>query len=233
MAAYRARNKPKLRALNHVWNAANSDHMRRYRRDYRAKNKDKIAADHRAYAERNQEHVQRYQRAYKVKNAERLRLARRTETAKVKHRARAMSFYRAHQRELQAKRRERYRKSPEFRLRVLLQSRLIYALRSQSVAKTAGTKELVGCDLSFLRRHIEKQFKPGMTWDNHGEWHIDHIKPCASFCLLDPGQQRLCFHWRNLQPLWKLDNMRKGATVTTNQPAMPLSRIALESVPSG
>ena len=52
-----------------------------------------------------------------------------------------------------------------------------------------------------------------MTWDNHGEWHIDHIKPCASFDLTDADQQRECFNYTNLQPLWAKDNLSKGAKI--------------------
>ena len=60
-------------------------------------------------------------------------------------------------------------------------------------------------------KHIEKQFKPGMSWAKMSEIHIDHIKPCVSFDLTDPEQQRKCFHFSNLQPLWAIDNLKKGA----------------------
>ena len=61
--------------------------------------------------------------------------------------------------------------------------------------------------------HLEKQFQPGMSWDNHGYdgWHVDHIRPCASFDLTDEEQVRKCFHYTNLQPLWAKDNLRKGS----------------------
>ena len=61
--------------------------------------------------------------------------------------------------------------------------------------------------------HLEAQFKPGMTWDNYGlkGWHVDHIRPCASFDLRDPEQQRRCFHYTNLQPLWAEENLKKGS----------------------
>ena len=71
---------------------------------------------------------------------------------------------------------------------------------------------MLGCSIKDLIIHIEKQFKEGMTWDNHSYngWHIDHIIPCASFDLSDPEQQKKCFHYTNLQPLWKQDNLSKS-----------------------
>ncbi len=74
------------------------------------------------------------------------------------------------------------------------------------------TIELVGCSKSELIKHLERKFLPGMSWDNYGfhGWHIDHIVPCSAFNFEDPEQQRACFHYTNLQPLWALDNMRKG-----------------------
>ena len=64
-----------------------------------------------------------------------------------------------------------------------------------------------------LVTYIEKLFVDGMSWDNYGPtgWHIDHIKPCASFDLTNQDEQRQCFHYTNLQPLWAADNIRKGA----------------------
>lgn len=48
-----------------------------------------------------------------------------------------------------------------------------------------------------------------MTWQNYGQWHVDHIRPCASFDLSKPEEQRACFHYANLQPLWGEENLRK------------------------
>ena len=58
--------------------------------------------------------------------------------------------------------------------------------------------------------YLAAKFQEGMSWDNHGEWHIDHIKPCCKFNLLDDEEQRKCFHYTNLQPLWSKDNLSKG-----------------------
>ncbi len=67
----------------------------------------------------------------------------------------------------------------------------------------------------IAREHLEKQFKEGMTWENHGlyGWHIDHIIPCASFDLTDLEQQKKCFHYTNLQPLWAKENLIKGVKI--------------------
>jgi len=80
-----------------------------------------------------------------------------------------------------------------------------------AVSKKVGkTFELVGCSRDELVSHLESKFTEGMMWDNYGTWHVDHIKPCCSFNLEDPEEQKKCFHWTNLQPLWAKDNTSKG-----------------------
>ena len=63
-----------------------------------------------------------------------------------------------------------------------------------------------------LKKHLEKQFQKGMTWNNYGMygWHIDHIIPCSAFNLNLESEQRKCFNYTNLQPLWAIDNIKKG-----------------------
>jgi hypothetical protein len=104
----------------------------------------------------------------------------------------------------------RRRSDLSVRMQANLQRRLLKAVGG-SVHKTATTMKLVGCSRTQLRDHLAGLFSDGMTWENYGEWHIDHIQPCASFDLTDPEQQKLCFHYTNLQPLWGQDNLSKGA----------------------
>lgn len=96
----------------------------------------------------------------------------------------------------------------QFKLATNLRNRLWYALKGN--AKSTQTLELLGCSIERLQFHLQSQFTEGMAWDNYGKWHIDHIIPCASFDLSDPAQQRVCFHYTNLQPLWARDNLSKG-----------------------
>lgn len=69
--------------------------------------------------------------------------------------------------------------------------------------------DLCGISLQGLRNHIEGLFKPGMSWENYGfyGWHIDHVRPCASFEI---HQKKECFHFTNLQPLWAEENLSKS-----------------------
>ncbi|NDD52422.1 hypothetical protein EBZ39_00835 [bacterium] len=113
--------------------------------------------------------------------------------------------------------RERYyeymERSPDAKIKLRLRSRIIGALKSAGTRKNKKTTELLGCDIMTARKHIEAQFKEGMSWDNYANntWHIDHIRPCASFDLTDPEQQKQCFHYTNLQPLWAWENDSKGS----------------------
>jgi hypothetical protein len=77
--------------------------------------------------------------------------------------------------------------------------------------KTNRTFDLIGCSPAQFKAHIESQFTQGMTWDNYGAtgWHIDHIKPCFTFDLSNPDQQKECFHYTNQRPLWAIDNLSR------------------------
>jgi hypothetical protein len=90
-----------------------------------------------------------------------------------------------------------------------LRTRVIIALKGNP--KLSTTMNLVGCSVEKLRIHLQKQFTNGMTWQNYGRkgWTIDHIKPCALFDLSKPKEQKKCFHYTNLQPLWYKDNCSK------------------------
>ena len=97
---------------------------------------------------------------------------------------------------------------PSYKIRGNLSTRIYLALRDGS--KSDSMLNLLGCSIEELWRHLESQFTDGMTRSNYGEWHVDHIKPCCSFDLSDELQQRKCFHYSNLQPLWAKDNLRKS-----------------------
>lgn len=196
----------KERATKRRWREKNPG----YTDAYYAANPDKliIAREqsndwHRANKERD---IPRRKSAAYKKQQQR---ARATAEYKAKRRAyRKQEVIRKKEREYQKSRRDA---NPAIRLEQNIRTRVWTVLRGRS--KAAKTLELLGCSSQELRIYLEKSFKPGMSWDSYGlhGWVIDHKKPCAKFDLSDPAQQRECFHYTNLQPLWAIENWKKGA----------------------
>jgi hypothetical protein len=106
--------------------------------------------------------------------------------------------------------RDRYSSDLQFRISCSLRSRLVIALKGRQ--KGDKTLNLVGCTIQELKNHIEKQFKERMSWDNWGYkgWHIDHIKPISRFDLSDKNEILKACHYTNLQPMWSMENHKKG-----------------------
>ena len=101
------------------------------------------------------------------------------------------------------------KKNPLGKLASALRSRVYVALKRKRFYKNSPLREVLGIELDGARKHIEAKFSDGMTWANHGEWHIDHIKPLAH--AKDISEPEALCHYTNLQPLWALENFRKGA----------------------
>jgi hypothetical protein len=95
------------------------------------------------------------------------------------------------------------------RLKRNMRTRIYDVLKASNISKNNHTSELIGCSIDFLKTHLESQFKEGMTWENYGKWHVDHIIPCFTFDLTDPTQQKKCFHYTNLRPLWAWENLSR------------------------
>jgi hypothetical protein len=121
-----------------------------------------------------------------------------------------LKSYRVARKQIRNQRRNIRRKYDiNYRLLENYRSRTYKALKGFD--KSKRTQDLIGCSIEHLKSHIEKQFEEWMTWDNYGEWHIDHIKPCASFDLSKQDQQKICFNFKNLRPLEAMENIRKGS----------------------
>lgn len=106
---------------------------------------------------------------------------------------------------------ERRKVDPAFKLERNLRCRVYHALKKDGAYKADKTMKLVGCTPNFLKGYLEAKFTDEMSWDNYGVWHVDHILPCSSFDLTKEEEQKKCFHYKNLQPLWGADNLEKGA----------------------
>lgn len=104
---------------------------------------------------------------------------------------------------------------PFYKIKRAIGSRMRRSLRGKK--EWSRWQDMLGYSVDDLKRHIERQFKPGMTWDNHGTvWHIDHIVPLSAFKItsVDDPALKVCWGLPNLRPLWANENLKKGGKRT-------------------
>lgn len=157
--------------------------------------------------------LSKYQRAYRQVNSDKLAQYRRDNAA------RQAEYNRAYKPKKNAWIKQRRQADPVFRVTYALRTRLHDCLvRKHKASKNASTMALLGMNKDLVRRWLEFQFEPGMSWDNYGiHWEIDHVLPVSRFDVTDPKQQRLAFHWTNIQPARKEHNRSKRATILLHE----------------
>lgn len=184
---------------------------------YRTKHREKIKIWHRENRRKDVEKSRLADREFYKKNALKKRQAKAEARFKnpQKHKEIYRVWYLRNKEKINSRNRRwlaaRKKTDTAFKIRCTLGARLAKAIHGKQ--KSSSFEDLTGCSFDFLKVWLESKWKPGMSWDNYGYkgWHIDHIRPCASFDLSDPQQQRICFHFLNLQPLWASENLSKGA----------------------
>jgi hypothetical protein len=190
------------------WNCLECD--RQQKANERLRDPERVRANERRSARKHSNKKRAVIQSWRLRNKDRLKQyteqRQRRYYADPQYRAKIQAIYRRYW--------QRQRDQGTDRAIALnLRNRITIAMMRYGATKSNSTEALVGCSVSALRRQLQAQFSEGMNWENYGRsgWHIDHIRPCASFDLSDPAQQRICFHYTNLQPLWAADNIRKGA----------------------
>lgn len=154
-----------------------------YCRQYKMKNKEKIAEYNKKYKSVHVNEIKNYNADYNKKNRN---VIQERHTAYL---------------------REKRKNDPEYKISTSLRNRVNKVIKGQKKLKTL---EMLGCSYEFLKAWFKFQFKPDMTFENHGIlWHIDHIIPCKHYELSNDEEKRKCFNWTNLQPLYGSENMSK------------------------
>lgn len=137
----------------------------------------------------------------------------------IKHRVENLEKYKAaaRQRYLTTEKivnREKYKNDIIFKLKANLRESLRRALKYGQIEKESPSIKYLGCSIEEFKQYIEKQFKPGMSWENHGRgencWHLDHIKPLNTLKEDINTLESLC-HYLNYQPLWEKENLSKNS----------------------
>jgi hypothetical protein len=239
MSATKGFCKPCKRENSREYNLKNREKVLETMKLYREKNKEKLKANRKqqpfekrkAYKEANKEYISikrkeynsrpdilEKRRLYRLKYAEKLKLSKppkvkKEKVVKVKPPVRTLEEKRAYRR---AYKKHKKATDVNYRMRINLSKRL-YGVLHKTHVKSASIIELLACDILFFRSYLENKFLPTMTWDNYGTvWHIDHIMPCAKFNLADPEEQKRCFHYTNLQPLFAVTTVIDGVTYIGN-----------------
>lgn len=158
---------------------------------YRNKMKDVVKEKRKVYFAEHKEEKAAYDVEYRKKNADKIKTYKRIWEAN-------------------------RRNSPIYKIKRSLRRRIHHVIVDGYRSKSST--ELLGCTVEYFKTYLESKFLPGMTWDNYGKggWHIDHIKPCARFDLTKESEQLACFNYKNCQPLWEADNLKKGDSYSTN-----------------
>ena len=97
---------------------------------------------------------------------------------------------------------------PLFKMSRYMRTRIYQAFAAGNYTKRSKTYHMLGCSFKTLQAYIEKLFTAGMSWDNQGKWHLDHILPLAAATTEE--ELIALSHHTNLQPLWAKDNISKG-----------------------
>lgn len=168
------------------------------RRKYYENNKELQKAQVREWEKNNIKKRKKYSKKYYKENKTKIKNRQKEYFSKPKNKEKRRK-YQNHKRKTDAL----------YRLSQNLRGRTRDCLKVKKWKKTNNFKKYIGCELDELKYYLEEQFVDGMTWDNYGEWHIDHIVP-LSLANNSDELYELC-HFSNLQPLWAIDNIKKGA----------------------
>jgi len=193
---------------------SNRDNIIKKRKESFEENKDLILSKRAEYYKKHQDKKIAYSRAYREKNKEK-DLAYKRE-----HYYNNKEYYANKHREYRDKNKDRIREyhtkycakrrssDPMYRLVSGIRSRISNICSSMKNKKNWKTFDAIGCNREDFKLYIESFFVSGMSWDNYGEWHIDHIKP---LCTAKTEEDVFTLnHYTNLRPMWWFDNLAKG-----------------------
>jgi hypothetical protein len=195
-----------------IYKDANKDKTKAYSKNYRSVNAEIIKEKNKIYREENKEEIKIRQKIsskkYYDKNTELVKgkskkFRENNPNYAYEYRAKNQSYSNDYQK-------NRRNEDQLFKLNHNVKARLSVFLKKNNITKKNKTFELVGCTPQELKEHLEKQFREGMTWENHVKygWNIDHIIPLSS-ATTEEELYKLC-HFTNLQPLWAEENLSKG-----------------------
>lgn len=168
--------------------------IKEYQLKWRGTKREELLIKSQNYYENNKDHKKSYDKDYRLSNSEKIKNRLRDNKDSINIRANKYSKLRRI-------------KDINFRISHSIRTRISSITKNK---KPSSAIKEIGCSVDDLKLHLESKFQIGMTWDNYGKWHIDHIKPLSKFNLLNLEEFKEACHYSNLQPLWAFDNIRKS-----------------------
>jgi len=155
---------------------------------WRDSNKEYMSNKSKTWYEKNKEHRKQYLKEYREKNIDKIRQIKRDYE------------------------RNRKARDPLYKLISNFRTAIYQVLKENQIQKNGHYFEILKYSPENLIERLESKFKDGMTWDNYGEWHVDHIKPISLFQITEIGDDEFmsCWSLNNLQPMWGIENIRKS-----------------------
>jgi len=192
---YRAKNTDKIKENKKIYTLKNRDILNKKKKEYYYNNTDRIKEYGLSYRDKNNEIIKQKQKDYYLKNKEKIILNTKNYALKNKEK----------RNKNQAKRKLI---DPLFKLKCNTYNLIYISIKKQGYSKKSKTYQILGCTFEEFKLHLENQFTEGMSWENQGEWHLDHIYPVS----LAKNEDELIKlnHYTNFQPLWAIDNIKKS-----------------------
>ena len=163
--------------------------LKEARKRYEVKHKEERDLYKKEWSQRNKDYRKQYHKEWREKNKE---------------------SYQEYRRNYEKTKKD---SDPAYKLASYTRTAIYTCLKERNINKYKNTFDLLPYGLEDLVQHLEKKFQEGMTWENYGEWHVDHVKPMSSFVFENPEDKEFqeCWSLDNLQPLWGKDNLIKGS----------------------
>jgi hypothetical protein len=187
-----------LKYVRHFYQEENKELIKQYEKQYREENKERIKQYYQENKERIAQDKKQYNKQWREKNKERIK-----------------QYEEENKERINKYHNKRRQTDPLYKMRCNIRSRIANSMKNKGYTKSSRTYQILGCDFETFKKHIERQFTKGMNWNNHGEWHYDHIIPIST--AQTEEEVIKLNHYTNFQPLWAEDNISKSNNIEPTQ----------------
>jgi hypothetical protein len=181
---YYNNNKEKLKESNRLYSTSHKDEISISKKSYYKQNKDEILSKRKVYRENNIDKFKEKDKKYQIKNREKIN---KYNSKYIKNKKESNSL---------------------FKLSTNIRNLLWVSIKKMGYTKEEETIKIIGCEFEEFKIYIESQFSNGMSWDNYGDWHLDHKIPIS--WAKNEEEVYEFNHYTNFQPMWASDNLSKG-----------------------